>query len=91
MTDTHQCPKCGERMKLSRCKPVGSLTTKRRDCKACGHADAVLMRIVIQSEVLQVLEVAKRAKKTKSTRRTLDISTNVKPRISSRMKGRKHD
>lgn len=59
MTQLQTCPKCGGRMRLSRIHQVGTSTSKRRDCRDCGHADTVLIQ-----EIYRIVEVAKRQQKS---------------------------
>jgi len=56
VTELQTCPKCGGRVKFSRIHPVGSSTSKRRDCPKCGHADTVLVQ-----EIYHIIEAATRA------------------------------
>lgn len=65
MSDLHQCPRCGGRMRFSRIRRHATFEEKRRDC-SCGHADKVHVRIV--EELLSVIEVVKRSKREVRTR-----------------------
>jgi hypothetical protein len=51
MTDSHKCPECGKRMKLSQVRHHDTCDSKRRDCE-CGYTDKVFVRV--HEEILRI-------------------------------------